>query len=221
MRDTVRPFVAELIGTLALVFVGGGAIMMMRDQPGALIGVALAHGLVLSVMVSATMHISGHFNPAVTMGFLATRRIEPLMAGIYIIAQFLGAMIGALLLRVLMPEALFDATRGGGQSVSLDITGPQAIGLEALGTFFLTFSIFGTAVHARAPKIGGFAIGLTLGAVILAIGPLTGASLNPARSFGPAVVSGTLEGLGIYFVGPIIGAVLAALVFDKAQIVDD
>jgi MIP family channel proteins len=205
---------------MALVFIGGGAIMMTRDQPGALLSVALAHALVLGVMISATMKISGHLNPAVTLGFLVTKRIEPVLAGVYIVAQMLGAMIGAFALRSLMPEALFDATRGGGQSVSLDINGPQAIALEALGTFFLTFAVFGTAVDPKGPKLGGFGIGLTLGFVILAIGPLTGASVNPARSFGPAIASGTLEGLAIYFVGPILGAVAAALLYDKVLMRD-
>ena len=221
MRETLRHFLAEFVGTFALVFVGGGAIMMTRDQPGALVSVALAHGLVLGIMISATMKISGHLNPAVTLGFLVTRRIEPVMAGVHIVAQLLGAMIAAFALKGLMPDALFDATRGGGQSVSLDISGIQAVFLEAIGTFFLTFAVFGTAVDPKAHRIGGFGIGLTLTFVILAIGPLTGASVNPARSFGPAIASGSLEGLAIYFVGPMLGAIVAALMYDKFLMRDD
>ena len=215
MRDTLKPFAAEFVGIFALVFIGGGAIMISRDQPFGLLQVALAHGLILGIMISATMRISGHLNPAVTLAFLSTRRIEPVMAGVYIVAQLLGAMLAAIALKSLFPEVAFDATMGGGQAVSLDINGTQAIFLEAIGTFFLTFAVFGTAVDPRGPKVGGFAIGLTLAVVILAIGPLTGSSLNPARSFGPAVVSGSFEGHLIYWIGPILGAVSAGLLYDR------
>jgi MIP family channel proteins len=210
MRDSLRHFVAELIGTFALVFVGGGAIA----AGAGLVGVALAHGIILAVMVSALMRISGHFNPAVTVGFLAARRIEPMMAGVYIAAQIIGAILAAYALKALLPASVAAATRLGGQSISLEITAGQAIGLEAIATFFLAFVIFGTAVDPKAPRIGGLAIGLTIAADILAIGPFTGASMNPARSFGPAVASGVFEGQFVYWVGPLIGAVAAALLYD-------
>jgi MIP family channel proteins len=216
MKDAVRHFVSEFIGTFALVFVGSGAIMVTYgpNAPGGLIEVALAHGLILAVMVTALMRISGHFNPAVTLGFLVTRRIEPMMAGLYIVGQLLGAMGAAYALKLTLPAVLFAATRGGGQSISLDITGAQAVGLEAIATFFLVLAVFGTAVDPKAPKVGGFAIGLTLAAAILAIGPLTGGSLNPARSFGPAVASGIYEAQLIYWIGPIIGGLVAALLYE-------
>lgn len=216
MRDPIRHFVAELIGTFALVFVGGGAIMVTYgpNAPGGLLEVALAHGLILAIMVSALMRISGHFNPAVTLGFLATRRIEPMMAGVYIVGQLLGAMAAAYTLKSTFPEQLFTATRGGGQSISLDITGTQAFTLEAIATFFLVAVIFGTAVDPKAPKVGGFAIGLAVTADILAIGPLTGGSMNPARSFGPAVASGVYEAQIIYWTAPIVGALIAALLYE-------
>jgi glycerol uptake facilitator-like aquaporin len=102
----------------------------------------------------------------------------------------------------------------GGQSVSLEITTMQAIGLEAIATFFLTFVIFGTAVDGKGPKIGGLAIGATIAADILAIGPFTGASMNPARSFGPALASGILEGQLVYWIGPIVGALAGALLYE-------
>lgn len=217
MRDSLRHFVAEFVGTFALVLVGGGAIMMTKN-PGVgagLLEVAVAHGLILSIMVTALMRISAHFNPAVTLGFLVTRRIEPMMAGVYIAAQLLGAVAAAYALKGLFPEMLFAATRGGGQSIALDVTFGQAVGLEAIATFFLMFAIFGSAVDPAAPKVGGFAIGLTVAADILAIGPLTGASMNPARSFGPAVASNVFEGQLVYWIGPIIGALVAALIYDK------
>lgn len=216
MRDSLRHFLAEFIGTFALVFVGGAAIMQAKDSGGSigLLEVALAHGLILAVMVSATMRISGHFNPAVTIAFLATRRIESFMAGIYVAAQIIGAILAAYVLKLTFPDALFNATRGGGQSISLDVSGSQAFLLEAIATFFLAFVIYGTAVDRKAPKIGGLAIGFVVAADILAIGPYTGASMNPARSFGPAVASGTFEGQLIYWLAPIIGAVSAALLYE-------
>src|SRR2546430_15203700 len=162
MRDAWRHFAAEFVGTFALVFVGSGAIMATRisQSSAGLVEVALAHGLILAVMVSALMRISGHFNPAVTLGMLATRRIEAMMAALYIIAQVIGAIAAGYALKASFPEAVFVATRGGGQSVALDITGGQAFALAAIATFFLAFVIFGTVVDLRGPKIGGRGLGV-------------------------------------------------------------
>jgi MIP family channel proteins len=216
MRDAWRHFIAEFIGTFALVFVGSGAIMVARmsgSQAG-LIEVAFAHGLILAVMVSALMRISGHFNPAVTITFIATRRIEPMMAGVYVLAQLIGAVVAGYALKASYPEAVFVATRGGGQAVALDVTGTQAFILEMIATFFLVFVIYGTVVDQRGPKIGGLAIGFVVAADILAIGPLTGASMNPARSFGPAVASGVFEAQLLYWAAPIVGALIAGLLYE-------
>lgn len=212
-----RNFIAEFVGTFALVFIGGGAIMMVQQtgNTAGLLQVALAHGLILALMVSATMNVSGgQLNPALTVGLLVARRITPTLAGVHIVAQLLGAVVAAWALKLTMPTALFTAAQGGGQAIALDVTAAQAIGLEAIATFFLMFMVYGTAVHAQAPKIGGLAIGLTIAAGILAIGPLTGGSMNPARSFGPAVVSGVLTGQVVYWVGPIVGAIAAAMVWE-------
>ncbi|HXC24967.1 MAG TPA: aquaporin [Gemmatimonadaceae bacterium] len=216
MRDTLRHFVSEFVGTFALVFVGGAAIMSaaQSNTPNPLLQIALAHGLILALLVTALMRISGHFNPAVTIGFVAARRIDPMMAGVYIIAQLLGAVIAAYALKETFPAAVFMSTHGGGQSISLETTSTQAWILEAIATFFLVFVVFGTAVDPKAPKVGGFAIGLTIAADILAIGPMTGGSMNPARSFGPALVSGAFEGQFIYWTAPIAGAIVAALLYD-------
>ena len=178
MRDAVRHFVAEFIGTFALVFVGGAAIMIARDtnSPAGLIGIALAHGLMLGVMVSALMRVSGHLNPAVTLGFLATRRIDTSMAGVYILGQLIGAIVGAYALKFTFPFTLFEVTRGGGQAIALQVTGGQAFVLEAIATFFLVIVTFGTIVDPKAPRMGGLAVGFVYAANMLAIGPLTGAS---------------------------------------------
>jgi MIP family channel proteins len=217
MKDAWRHFTAEFIGTFALVFIGGGAIITspMLSVQAAVVNIAFAHGLILALMVTATMRISGHLNPAVTAGFLVTRRIEPIMAVVYWIAQFTGATVAALALKALYPANIVAVTRLGGQSVSADINMMQAISLEAIATFFLVFVVFGTAVDPRAPKVGGLAIGLTVTAGILGIGPLTGGSMNPARSFGPAVVTGVFEGQLVYWIGPLVGGILAALLYDK------
>jgi aquaporin Z len=215
MRDSLRHFIAEFIGVFALVFVGG-AVIMLSKNPGTGVGlldIAAAHGITFAVMVTATMRISGHLNPAVTLGFLVTRRIEPMMAGVYIVAQLTAAMLAAYALKGIFPDALFTAARGGGQVISLDITSAQAFFAELAATFFLVFVVFATAVDPQAPKVGGFAIGLTLFANVLAIGPLTGASLNPARSFGPAVASGVYEGQIIFWTAPLVGGMLAAVLY--------
>src|SRR5947209_15756698 len=144
-----------------------------------------------------------------------TLRIEPMMAVVYWIAQFRAAFVASYVLKGLYPAAIVAATRLGGQSISSDITLLQAIILEAIATFFLVFVVFGTAVDPRGPKVGGFAIGLTVTAGILGIGPLTGGSMNPARSFGPAVVTHLFEGQAAYWIGPIIGGVAAAVLYDR------
>jgi aquaporin TIP len=214
MRDSFRHFVAEFVGTFALVVVGGAAIMSatQSNNPYALLQVAFAHGLVLCVFISALMRISGHFNPAVTIGFIAARRIDPMMAGVYIVAQLLGAIAAVYILKLTFPADIFIATRGGGQAIALSTTATQAWILEAIATFFLVFVV--TAVDPKSPRVGGFAIGLTVTIGILAIGPLTGGSMNPARSFGPALVTGIYEGQIIYWTAPIVGGIVAALLYD-------
>lgn len=216
MRDSWRHFVAEFIGMFAFVFIGGASIMLAKDtaSPAGLLEIALAHGLTMAVMVSALMRISGHFNPAVTIGFLVTRRIEPMMAGVYIIAQIMGSILGAYFLKWTFPFTLFESTHGGGQALALQVTGAQGFALEAVATFFLVLVVFGTAVDPKAPRIGGLAIGFMIAADILAIGPLTGGSMNPARSFGPAVASGFFEAQLLYWTAPIVGGIVAAILYD-------
>ena len=217
MNTTVRHFVAEFVGTFALVFVGSAAILMAArtNTPAGLVGIALAHGIILGVMVSAGMSVSGgHYNPAVTLSIWITKRIPAPMAAVHIVAQVVGGVVAAFLLKALVTPDLFAAARGGGQWIASDVTLVNAIVLEAIATFFLVFVVFGTAVNPDGPKLGGMAIGLTIAADILAIGPLTGASMNPARSFGPALAVGNWEGQVVFWVGPILGGLLAALVWE-------
>ena len=136
------------------------------------------------------------------------------MGVVYILAQLLGATVAAYALKAVFPAHVAIATRLGGQVISGDIGMGQAILCEAIATFFLVFVVFGTAVDPHAPKVGGFAIGLTVMVDILAIGSRTGASMNPARSLGPALVSQMFEGQAVYWIGPILGGVAAALLYD-------
>ena len=216
MRDAWRHFAAEFIGIFALVFVGGATIMSSTmNNINPMVPAAIAHGLIFAIMVTATMRISGHLNPAITIGFMVTKRIEPMMGVVYIIAQLLGAAIAAYALKATFPHDVVVTTRLGGQSLSATTSMGQAILCEAIATFLLVFVVFGTAVDPHAPKIGGFAIGLTVTADILAIGTRTGGSMNPARSFGPAIVSGVFESQAVYWIGPILGAIAAAMLYDQ------
>lgn len=220
MPAATRNFVAEFIGTFALVFIGGGSIMMAGAANHAgLLTVALAHGITLGVMVSATMHVSGgQLNPSITLGLLAARRIPALMAVVHIAAQILGAVAAAYMLKASFPALVVTASRVGGQAVAAETSTGHAILLEAIATFFLMFVVFGAAVVGKTPKMAGLLVGLTITADILSIGPLTGGSMNPARSFGPALVSGVWEGQMIYWIGPIVGAVLAALIWEHVLV---
>lgn len=215
MRDALRHVVAEFVGIFAIVFLGGGAVMMASGGAGNLLTVAAAHGLAYAVMVTATMRISGHLNPAVTLGFLATRRIQPTMAALYVVAQLAGAMAAAYVLKALLPAEVFAAARGGTPSIAIQVSGGEAFLIEAIATFLLVFVVFGTAVDPQAPKIGGFAIGLTVTVNMLAIAPLTGGAMNPARALGPAAASGIWEGQIVYWTGPLVGAVVAAVLYDQ------
>ena len=206
-----RKLVAEVIGTFALIFFGAGSIIMTS---GDLVAVALAHGLAIALSVSALMGVShALFNPALTIGLWATRRLETITAAGYIIAQLAGAVVAALALVVLFPEVRRDAADLGTPLLGEGIDAAQGVGIEAILTFFLMLAVFGTAVDSRGPRVGGFAIGLVITMDILAAGPLTGAAMNPARSFGPALVDGSWDDWWVYWVGPVIGAVLAALLY--------
>ena len=211
--------IAEFVGTFALIFIGAGSIIASPTTAGVmgtLVGIALAHGFTIATMGSATGHISGgHLNPAVTVAMIVTGRIDPGKGLAYIVAQVLGAILAALILNFAMPAEAVTAAKLGTPLLAPTISIGAGIVLEAITTFFLVFVIFGTAVDGRGPKMGALFIGMTVAIDILAIGPLTGAAMNPARSIGPALISGNLENFWVYWVGPIIGAVLAAIVYSS------
>jgi MIP family channel proteins len=214
-------FLAEAIGTFFLCFAGIGAIVATGapvNSGAGLVEIALAHGLALSIAVSIFAGVSGsHFNPAVTLGMLSTGRIEAPRAGLYIIAQLVGATVAAFACNIIYPEAAVAASKLGIPLPGAWVTTPILLLTEFILTFLLMTAIFGTAVDGRAPgmKLGGFAIGLTVAFDILAAGPVTGASMNPARSFGPALVFGYFEWHWCYWVAPIAGAVAAAQLYQN------
>jgi aquaporin TIP len=211
--------IAEFIGTFALVFIGAGAVVVAGPAGSGLVGVALAHGVVLAVMVSVLAHISGgHFNPAVTLGVWVVRKIDTPRALLYIATQLVAGIVAAFALKWVLPESLWNPTGAGGSlgnttvNATLGMTAARAFIVEALLTFFLVIAVFGTAVDDRGPfaKTAGLTIGLVLVFDILMGGPLTGASMNPARSLGPALATGDLTDIWVYFAGPIVGGAIAA-----------
>lgn len=205
---------AEFIGTFMLVLVGAGAVTILSNSGKTAVGAdvvvaALAHGLILIAIIATYGHISGaHVNPAVTLGLLVGRQIEITRAVVYWIAQFAGGIVAALLLRFIFPAA----TNLGQTIPASGISDIQAMIIELILTFFLVSTVYQAAVYGKAGNIAAIAIGFTLAASILFGGPLTGASLNPARTLGPGLVSGNLNAIVFYLVGIFAGGALAGLV---------
>jgi MIP family channel proteins len=214
--DALRRGAAEFVGAFALVFVGAGAILAAGPtaEPG-VVGIALAHGLVIAVMVSAVGHISGgHFNPAITLGFLVTGRLAPLIAIVYWIAQFAGAIGAAALLRWIFAD---DTEASLGTPVLNPGIQPEAgLLIEAILTFFLVWVVFATMADPRGTfkSIAGLAIGFTITLDVLMGGTLTGAAMNPARALGPELISNTWDDFWIWYIGPFAGAVIAAVAYE-------
>ena len=210
--DYLRRGVAEFIGTFALIFVGAGSVIY-----GDLVAVAFAHGLVIAVMVSAVGMISGgFFNPAVTIGFLITRRIAPALAAFYLVVQFGAATLAALMLKWILPATAENGGRLGAPLLGSGISTGKGVAVEAVLTFFLVWVIFATAVDPRGSfkQIAGLAIGLTITLdAFMGLG-LTGAVVNPARAFGPQLVGDHWAHFWVWYVGPIAGAAIAALLYE-------
>ena len=216
MSSLLRRCTAEAIGTFALVFIGAGSIMsgFFPKSDFGVLGVALAHGLILGTMITATMRISGgHLNPAVTLGLLVARRTNGRTAVAYIVTQVLAAIVAAAALKAIYPGGVGRRTWAP-LHLAASISLTQGMAVEAIMAFFLVSAVFGTCVHPEAPRVGGFGIGLTLAADILMGGGLTGAAVNPARAFGPALVAGDLVAQIVYWVGPILGGVVAGLLWE-------
>lgn len=213
-RDLVRPLIIEAIGAFALVFMGVGAIILTQGQD--IVAIALAHGLAIGLMAMAAGHISGgHFNPAVTLAMLVTRRIDMSRAVAYVIAQLAGALAGAGALVLSFRDLERNAVDLGVPAVGANFSAGNALVMEIVLTFFLVLVIFGTAVDTRTPKVvSGLLIGLTITMDILAGGAVSGAAMNPARWFGPAIVQQEWGDLWIWWVGPAIGAVIAAVLYN-------
>ena len=210
-----RSLIAEFVGTFALIFIGAGALAIGSAN---LLGVALAHALVVVAFVYAYGHISGtHINPAVTLGLLVACEIKLAAATAYWIAQFVGGILGALVLKAMLPVTsdlgvtILQTVTIGEETAKLTVM--QGLIVEIILTFFLVNTIFNTTVSGKAGNFAGLAIGLSLVFCILMGGPLTRASLNPARTLGPAIAAGNYADIWLYFVGPFIGAVLAALLY--------
>jgi MIP family channel proteins len=214
--DLRRRAIAEGFATFALVFAGCGAIISNANTNGGLgvVGVGLVFGLIIMVMIYATGHLSGaHINPAVTVAFTLTRHFPGRDAVAYIGAQFAGAIVAAFALLAIWPD------KPGHLGATLPSVGVgSALVYEIILTAFLMFVIMAVATDTRAVgAAAAIAIGGTVGLDAIFGGPVTGASMNPARSFGPALAGGTWTDLWIYFVGPLVGAALGALAYQLVR----
>lgn len=217
MGDTGKGAVAEFLGTFALIFIGAGSVVTAVHSGGdGLVAIALAHGLVLFIMISILGHISGGlFNPAISVGLWVTGKLTSTKTVVFIISQVLGGIAGAYLLKFLVPAEMFKAAAAGAPAVMDGLALGKAVLIEAVATFFLVLAVFGTMVDDRGPwsKTAGLTIGLTIAFDILAFGPFTGAAMNPARWLGPAIANGDLSNWYVWIAGPLSGGIIAAVLY--------
>ena len=219
--DTWRSAAAEFIATFLFVFIGAGAVVSLgifsSEGGGALggnlVAIAMAHGLAIAILVSATANISGgHINPAVSIAATITRKISPTRGGMYVIAQVVGAILGALLLKAVIPNSLEGGL--GSHAIMSDIGAMGGLIVEVVLTFVLVFVIFATAVDPKGPKhLAPFAIGGAVLVIHLVAVPLTGASVNPARTIGPALAAGQWADHWVYWAGPLLGGAIAGIFY--------
>ena len=220
MYPLSRRCLAEFIGTLALIFVGASSILSDRLTGGgvSLVGIALAHGLTIAVMASAFGHVSGgHLNPAVTLGAWFARKISAGDAAAYWLSQLAGGAVGAALLLLVFDPATRQAASLGTPGLGPGITTTQGLAFEIVATFFLVVVVCATAIDARGAfsVVSGLPIGFVVLFDILAGGPVSGAAMNPARAFGPALVGGFWANQWIYWVGPLVGGAIAGLLYSR------
>jgi MIP family channel proteins len=214
MNKALKPCVAEAIATFAFCFVGAASII----NNAGLVGVAIAHGCMMAVLISALGHISGgHNNPAVTFGAWVGGKISGQMAGAYVVSQLIGASVAGFLLRMVYPAVTWQAVNLGTPGLAPGVSVETGILVEIVLTFFLVLVVYGTGIDDRGTwkTIAGFGIGLTIMCDILMGGPLTGASMNPARTFGPALAAGYWDNHIVYWIGPLAGGGLAGLVYGR------
>ncbi len=220
MSGNIRSFLAEFIGTFAIVWLAAGAVCVDAAMPGRLggVGVALAYGVAVAMATYALGPVSGgHFNPALTAAAYLSKRVDTVKAIFYVISQLLGAALAGVLL-----ARSFQAWPQLGTAQpfygSCDLTGVgfrTATLLEAIATFLMVLAYYAARYEGRARSGWPLAMGFAVTAGALALGPLTGGALNPARSFGPAVASGHWTHFYVYWAGPVVGACAAALLYDN------
>ena len=222
MYNISQKLVAEFLGTFALIFFGAGAICterFLQSTGTGLLATALASGFGIAILSLAFGHVSGgHFNPAVTIGFWITKRMNTVEVLGYWIAQILGGVAAAFVLKAILPrEDAWQPVLGGVPDLMRDFTRLPAMGLEALLTFFLVLAYFATTSedNIESRPLSGFAVGMAYTIGILVAGPFTGGALNPARAFGPALASTHWSNQGVYWVGPLAGGFLAGLIYDS------
>jgi aquaporin Z len=211
--DYIRRGAAEFVGTFALLFIACGGAAYARTPTD----LALANGLAIGVMVVAVGFISGgFFNPAVTLGFLVTRRISPLLAVWYWIVQFGAAALAVLLVAWVLPAAPQNGAKLGVPALGTGITSGKGVVVEAVLTFFLVWVVFAAAVDLRgtAKQVGGLAIGFTIAMGVLMAYGITGGAMNPARAFGPQLVGDHWANWWVWYIGPFAGAVIAAALYE-------
>jgi aquaporin TIP len=223
LETTGKAAIAEFVATFALIFIGAGAVLLYAADRLDLTGVALAHGLVLFIMVSITAHVSGGFvNPAVAISLWVTGKVPTQRAVILIVAELAGAIVGAFMLKFLVPAVVFEQGNGGIPALGPEIAVGKGILIEAVCTFFLVFAVFGTAVDDRGPfaKTAGLTIGLVIAFDIMAFAPYTGAAMNPARWLGPALATNDWSNWYVWLVGPIAGGIIAGVLYWAAFLRD-
>jgi MIP family channel proteins len=221
-EHALRRGIAEAIGAGTLTFFGAGAVLATQlSGDSSLLIIALANGLAIGLAVTWLGHISGgHFNPAITFGFLVTRRIDFPMAVVYWVSQLSGAVLAALALRVIYDDNVVNALNLGAPAVGHGVAVWEAFVAEIIMTFFLVLSVFATAVDERGAFkiVAGFAIGLTITLDVLVGGPISGAAMNPSRAFGPQLVGNFWADGWIYYLAPPIGAAIAALLYEHVYL---